>query len=150
MRARRGVAPPRRPFFIDRSIGGTIVPEALRALGVTVERHDDHLLADAPDPDWIALVAERDWIGLTRDARLEYAHRTIVEAAGARIFVLRTGGAMAGDEMALVLAGAVEAIYGLDFKHDAPFIAHISSAGKVSMPERYEKRRRNPRSKGKS
>jgi hypothetical protein len=102
---------------------------------------------DAPDPDWIRLVAERDWIGVTRDERLEYAHREVVERAGARVFLVRSGGAMSGPELARVLVDAIDAIHRLDARYAAPFIAHVSSAGKVSMPDRYEAQRRNPRSK---
>ena len=128
-------------------MGGRLVPETLRALGETVERHDDHLPADAPDPEWIDLVARRGWIGLTRDERLEYAHRTIVESTGARIFLLRSSGALRGDEMAAVLGRAIAAVHRLDAKYEAPYIGHVSSKGKVTMPPRHEARRRNPRSK---
>lgn len=147
MRTRRGVAVTRRTLFIDRSIGRAIAPAALRARGECVECHDDHLVPDAPDPDWIRLVAERDWIGVTRDERLEYAHREIVETAGARIFLVRSGGAMSGVELARVLVDAIDFIHRLDAKYAAPFIARVSPAGKVAMPDRYENRRRNPRPK---
>ena len=40
-------------FFVDRSLGGKYVAEALRAEGLTVEIHDKHFPIDAPDEMWL-------------------------------------------------------------------------------------------------
>jgi hypothetical protein len=41
-------------FFVDRSLGGRVVAEALRAAGEAVEVHDDHFAVDAADQTWLA------------------------------------------------------------------------------------------------
>ena len=49
--------PPDEPtLFLDRSLGKHIIADRLRSEGIKVEVHDDHLPADAPDEDWLALV----------------------------------------------------------------------------------------------
>jgi hypothetical protein len=92
-------------FFIDRSLGKHVVPEALRRLGARVEVHDDHFGKETDDADWIADVAGRGWVILTKDRRIRYGplERTAVFAANARMFAL-TGGNLRGPEMAAVLA----------------------------------------------
>jgi hypothetical protein len=70
---------PRRPeqppeFFVDRSLGRRIVPEALRALGFTVHtmaemypRGEDVRVLDAR---WIADADRAGWVALTKDERI--------------------------------------------------------------------------------
>jgi hypothetical protein len=66
------VAPPE--FFIDRSLGRHVVPEALRAAGAIV-----HTMADVygerigqglADEEWLQDAGERDWIVMMKDARI--------------------------------------------------------------------------------
>jgi PIN like domain len=68
--------PPEPPpeFFVDRSLGRHIVPDAIRALGFTV-----HAMADVypegddqrvSDTQWIAEADERGWVVLTKDERI--------------------------------------------------------------------------------
>ncbi len=68
--------PPTSPpeFFVDRSLGRHIVPNALRALGFAV-----HAMADVypdgadqrvADTQWIADADLRGWIVLTKDERI--------------------------------------------------------------------------------
>lgn len=40
-------------FFVDRSLGGRIVADALRAAGAAFVVHDDHFERDAPDQKWL-------------------------------------------------------------------------------------------------
>jgi hypothetical protein len=71
---------PRRPqqqppeFFVDRSLGRRVVPEALRARGFTV-----HTMADVypggedervVDARWIADADAAGWVALTKDERI--------------------------------------------------------------------------------
>ena len=52
-------------FFIDRSLGRKAVANALRNAGARVEVHDDHLLQDAKDEEWLQYVGARNWVVLT-------------------------------------------------------------------------------------
>ena len=45
---------------------------SFRSLGMKVEVHDDHLLPDAPDEDWIALVGKEGWFSLTKDKNIRH------------------------------------------------------------------------------
>ncbi|MGI8496249.1 MAG: hypothetical protein ACR2OG_01520 [Gemmatimonadaceae bacterium] len=45
-------------FFVDRDLGKSI-PNALRAEGYRVERHDDHFDSRTPDEIWLPEVASR-------------------------------------------------------------------------------------------
>jgi PIN like domain len=65
---------PRPEFFVDRSLGRRIVPEALRALGFTVHTMaevypggEDQSVVDAR---WIADADRAGWVALTKDERI--------------------------------------------------------------------------------
>jgi hypothetical protein len=45
-------------FFVDRSLGKHVVPDALRAAGAHVEVHDDHFAQDALDEVWLPAVGQ--------------------------------------------------------------------------------------------
>ena len=49
-------------FFVDRSLGGHVVAQALREAGEQVEVHDDHFARDATDETWLAEVGAKGWI----------------------------------------------------------------------------------------
>ena len=88
-------------FYLDRIFGKHSVADPLRQTGHRVEIHDDHLPIDAPDEDWIALIARRRWIALTKDKNIRYrsAELAAVRAHRARVFVLRAKNAT-GEQMA--------------------------------------------------
>jgi len=56
-------------LFFDRDMGRTI-PEALRALDLDVERHDDHLDPRTKDEQWLEEIGRRGWPVISRDQRL--------------------------------------------------------------------------------
>lgn len=58
-------------FFVDRSLGRVIVPEALRKIGLTVEVHADHFEHDAPDTAWLQKCGEEGWIVLAKDKAIK-------------------------------------------------------------------------------
>lgn len=49
-------------YYLDRNLGKHVIADALRSSGTSVEVHDDHLSPTAPDEDWIALVAKKNWL----------------------------------------------------------------------------------------
>jgi hypothetical protein len=76
-------------YFIDRDLGNQF-PEALRAAGLSVERHDDHFTPSTRDEEWLSVIGERRWLGVTRDARIRYsplALRVLMES-GVKLFVM--------------------------------------------------------------
>jgi PIN like domain len=46
-------------FFLDRSLGGKYVAEALRRVGATVEIMEPHFPADCPDILWLPAISQR-------------------------------------------------------------------------------------------
>jgi hypothetical protein len=56
-------------FFTDRDLGLTF-PAILRSAGLRVERHADHFAPDCPDEMWLRDVANRGWIAVTHDGRI--------------------------------------------------------------------------------
>jgi hypothetical protein len=117
-------------FFVDRSLGRHFVPEAPRGLGASLEIHDDHFDKETKDADWIASVAGRGWVILTKDRRIRYGplERAAVFAANARMFAL-TGGNLSGPEMAAVLTKQFEKMSRIAKSEPPPFIARISHTG---------------------
>ena len=99
-------------FFVDRSLGGKVVPRRLRAAGWRVERHDDHFVADTPDPDWIAAAGKRGWIILTADERIRYnpLEKAAFLSSGTLIFLLANRKSMTGAEMADAFIAAERSI----------------------------------------
>jgi PIN like domain len=59
-------------FFVDRSLGRRVIPDALRGAGARVELHDDHFSQDAQDQVWLAEAGKRGWVVLTKDKHLRY------------------------------------------------------------------------------
>ena len=62
-------------FFTDNDLGKTF-PRMLRAAGIAVERHGDHFAPDAPDAEWLPVVAARGWYVLSNDLGI---HRKRIE-----------------------------------------------------------------------
>jgi len=131
--AEGGVGP---TFFVEAGLGAYRVPDALEAAGASVERHRDHLPADAPDADWIRLAAGRGWVALTKDRfhmmkgdRLE---REAIHASGLRVFALRSAN-LTGDEMAHAFVRALPRMRAMAASHRGPFIARVHRDGRVKM-----------------
>jgi predicted nuclease of predicted toxin-antitoxin system len=121
-------------FFIDRSLGKRIVPEALRLAGETVEIHDDHFVPDAKDADWLSEVGRRGWIVLTKDARIRY--RMIEQQAMTRSSVaafILTAGDVTGAEMANIFIKALPKMRRFVTKYERPFIASVTRSGAVVL-----------------
>lgn len=92
-------------FFIDRSLGRHVVPDALREAGAVV-----HVMADMygerigqglADEEWLRDAGEHGWVVLMKDARIRYrpAELQVVIDHGLRAFCL-TNANLRGVEMA--------------------------------------------------
>ena len=85
-------------FFVDRSLGRRVIPNALRDAGARVELHDDHFSQDARDQVWLAEAGKRDWVVLTKDKHLRYraVETNALMSAKVRAFVLTARGDLSG------------------------------------------------------
>ena len=92
-------------FFIDRSLGRHVVPDALREAGAVV-----HVMADLygerigqglADEEWLRDAGEHGWVVLMKDANIRYrpAELQVVIDHGLRAFCL-TNANLRGVEMA--------------------------------------------------
>jgi len=93
-RARPDEPPPE--FFVDRSLGSRIVPEALRRVGLTAHAMADvypNLGEDLADETWIPEVTARGWIILLKDDRVRSnpAERAAILDSAARVFCVTRG-----------------------------------------------------------
>ena len=120
-------------YFLDRSLGRNVVADLLRARGMTVEIHDDHLAQDAPDEEWIALVGRRRWVAVTKDRNIRYRTGELeaVRRRSARVLVLRMKDAT-GAEMAELLVRSRRRIIRFVSRTPAPFVAGIARSGSIS------------------
>jgi predicted nuclease of predicted toxin-antitoxin system len=121
-------------YFVDRSIGRTVVVEALRAAGETVHAHDDHFLQNTPDADWLIDVAGRGWVILTKDKdirRNELERRAIVNARAA-CFMLGRGDVSAAT-MGRTFIAALPRIRRVLRRFDVPLAASVNVAGQLRV-----------------
>lgn len=97
-------------FFIERSLGRYKVAQALRDTGELVEVHDDHLPADAPDEEWIKLVAGNGWLAITKDKNIRYRQHEndAINRYGAKVFVIRAKNLAAKDTASILTKAAVK------------------------------------------
>ena len=115
-------------FFTDGDLGHRFAQLLLDA-GVRVERHDDHFQPTTPDDEWIAAVARRGWISLTRDTRIRYSPLalSVLKQSKARLFVL-VGKLMTTDAAGMFLKWRTR-IERLAETESAPFIAKVRRDG---------------------
>lgn len=126
--------PPEPILFLDRNLGRHLIAGRLRAAGMRVEVHDDHLPTDAPDAEWIALVGKEDWVAVTKDNNIRYrtAELQSVRQHGARILVLRTRNATAEIDAEL-LKRSRHRIAAFVARSSAPFVARLDRSGRVDL-----------------
>jgi hypothetical protein len=92
-------------FFIDRSLGRRIVPDALRAAGLTIHTmaavYGEQIGQRLLDETWLLDVGQRGWVVLMKDdaIRRRPAERDALIAGGVRAFCL-TNAQLKGEEQA--------------------------------------------------
>ena len=127
---------PERTLFIDRSLGRHIIADRLRAEGIAVEVHDDHLPQDAPDEEWITLVGRMGWVAITKDRGVRHraAELQAIRRHSARVIVIRMKNAT-GPDIAELLVKGRHRIARFAAKTPPPFVAGIYGSGAVKAYE---------------
>jgi len=115
-------------------LGNKKIAQALQASGATLEVHSDHFNGDERDDVWPPEVGRRNWVLLTKDARIRYRtnERQALMNAGVRGCMLVSGN-LSGDDMASTFVRALPAIRRFASLYPAPFIAKIYRTGAVRM-----------------
>ncbi len=108
------------------------VPDALRKAGEQVERHTDHFTAGTPDVEWLAALARKGWLVLTKDEAIgrNPLEAAVAKASGACVFAL-TSQDLTGPQMAAVFVAARHRMRQFAQKHQGPFIAKVYRDGTV-------------------
>lgn len=134
--------PDQAVLFLDRNLGRNIVAGRLRAENIRVEIHDDHFSEREPDEKWIKSVAERGWIAITKDERIQYRANEIgaIRRYKARVIVVVARNAVA-EEIAEVLFKGHRRIVRLAARTPAPFLAKIYRDDTVKLVPSYLKGR---------
>jgi len=133
-------------FFLDRSLGGRLVLEALCSSGETVEAHDAHFPKDAPDVEWLGQVGSKGWVVISKDDRIrlnEVERNALAEAGVAAFFLGRSD--LTGPQMASAIVKALPAMKRALRRFPIPFIARISADGDVSVFESVGKKFNPPK-----
>jgi predicted nuclease of predicted toxin-antitoxin system len=107
----------------------------LRAAGLNVEVHDDHLEQDAEDPEWLKLAGKNNWIVITRDERIRYrrAEMQILRRANVCAFVLVARGNLRAEALAEILIKALPRIREAVGSNKPPFVAKIWRDGGTAV-----------------
>jgi hypothetical protein len=134
--ASSGSTPPRESivFFLDKCLGRFVVANALRKCGERVEIHENHFEADTPDHEWVPEVGRRGWIILSKDTRLRHNNIELIALlkANTHSFIL-TSASQSGPEMAAAFVAALRDIKKILVRFQAPCVATVSPAGRVSV-----------------
>ncbi len=98
-------------FFIDRSLGRSVISRGLRAAGAQVVVHDDRFSPDELDVVWLAEAGRQQWIVLTKDGRIRSRtlERIALMQAGVHVFFLASR-QLTGREMAAAYVAALPAM----------------------------------------
>jgi len=117
-------------FFVDRSLGGKLVVEALRKAGANVIAHDDVFDQNTPDVDWLATAGREGWLVLTKDSaiRRNPLEREMYQQAHVRVFAL-TRKDLSGPEMADIFVAALAGMRKRATTEPPPFVFSISRSG---------------------
>ena len=135
MKKRSAAKPPDEiVFFVDRSLGKIDVPEALRAAGYHCECHDDHWNQITEDAVWLAGVAARNWVVLTKDERIRYRPLELQALLTARLqtFIVICGN-VRGADTARILLKAMPKILAVVDAQKGPFIYYVYKDSSVKQ-----------------
>lgn len=113
-------------YFADRNLGAKIFPAILRDAGITVHTHNDHFAHDAPDTEWIPVVAQRGWVILTSDAaiRRNPLERDAVLSSRATLLVL-VGANAKTSELAHNFVNTLPRVEAFLTREPAPMMAKV-------------------------
>lgn len=89
--------------YVDRSLGSTVVPSALRERGVVVHTELEvfgHVAEGVTDTEWLTTAGRSGWIVFTKDGRLRYRKDELAALVEHRVraFVLTAGNLGAAEQ----------------------------------------------------
>lgn len=111
-------------YFTDRDLGSRF-PEILQDSGLTVERHADHFVHNAPDEAWLAEVGRRGWVALTHNSRIRYTPNELQAVVDHRASLLVIVGHAPFPALADNFVATLPRIERFLERHSRPFIAKV-------------------------
>ncbi len=123
-------------FFVDRCLGSTVVPSALRVAGAHVEIHADHFVPDATDTEILAFVGARGWIFLSKDKMIRRRAAEMHALKSARVAAfIATGDNAKGDVLGQAFATALRRMEKVCADYERPVVAAVGIQGDVRLIE---------------
>lgn len=121
-------------YFVDRSLGGKVVVDALKAAGASVLAHDEVFSQDTPDITWLSASGAKGWVVLTKDSaiRRNPLERNMYRESKARVFAL-TRKDLSGQQMAEIFVAALPGMKKRVDGVEPPFLFSISMAGEFTL-----------------
>jgi predicted nuclease of predicted toxin-antitoxin system len=109
------------------------VAQALALLDFPVTHVLDHLARGTTDEDLFAEAAKRDWVLVTRDAKMwrKKAQREALRQAGIGVFVLVSSAAHSPSELMAVLLKRIDEMVRLAEQTKRPFVLRVPDRGKI-------------------
>lgn len=122
-------------FFVDRCLGRTAVPTAMRARlqpGEQIQILHDLYPPDVKDEVWIPEVGAKGWIIVTKDKAIQRRpiEQNALLAASTAVFVFSRGG-VKGDRIANALTIAMPAMRKATRRFAVPVLGRVNLAGEV-------------------
>ena len=120
-------------LFIDRCAWSRLLGNALREAGIAFVSHQERFAPNAPDDEWLAGVADKGWLVVTRDQRIRYKVNELQAAVRARLhlFVFTQGGLPAA-ETATILVHAYPAMCRRAASQPPPAFWSLQRSGAVT------------------
>jgi hypothetical protein len=128
------LAKPAFRFFLDRSLGSKIVPDALRAAGWVLETMDERYGADesqhVKDDRWIEEAADKGDVLLCKDLRIAEnpLEAAVVNRTSARVFGLARRD-ISGETMAAYFLDNERGIFRMSKYAAGPYVVSVSRNG---------------------
>ena len=121
-------------FFIDRSLGRHVVPDALRSAGAAVhvmaDVYGERIGQDLADAEWLRDAGDKGWVVLMKDDKIRYrpAELEALTTAGVRAFCL-TNANLRGVEMAQRFVDQLLKIQRIAREEPGPYIYGVYADG---------------------
>jgi hypothetical protein len=114
-------------------LGKIDVPSELIRAGYRCELHDTHFDQETPDDVWLAAVAARKWVVLTKDEKIRYRPSELqaLRVAASRAFIVIAGNLRGADTAALLLR-AMPRIVAVVRDTKGPFIYYVYKNSRVA------------------
>ncbi|HLA63276.1 MAG TPA: hypothetical protein VK610_02535 [Rhodothermales bacterium] len=119
-------ARPDPTFFVDNDLDAPSFVDVLAAAGLNIERHRDHFDANAPDEEWLPVVAARGWFAFSHNKEIARspAQTEIVMKTGLGLILVRGTGTHA--QMAATVVSVIPKLLRFVRDQERPFIASIT------------------------